>query len=148
MLVRFGRRTSGPAGTAPPRAKLVGPLVRKTPHSSKNRSHLNPIVRMPIFSIGSRDSGAAVPHKHRTVHFQKASYPIGAGSYMALIKLFPVKMVLGAQVPCKKHRLFLCCACTLRPSYLLACRVPLRQGLNWLGLWHGKPLIVARTGVI
>lgn len=95
-------------------------LARETPHSSKNRSNLNPIVRMPIFSIGSRDSGAAVLHKYRTVHFQKNFYPIGAGSYMALIKLFSVKMVLGAQVPCKKHPLFLCCACTLQPSYLLS----------------------------
>ncbi len=103
---------------------------------------------MPIFSIGSRDSGAAVLHKHRTVHFQKNFYPIGAGSYMALIKLFSVKMVLGAQVPCKKHRLFLCYACTLRPSYLRACRVPLRQGLNRLGLRQGKLFIVARPGII
>jgi len=128
MLVRFGRRTSKPAGYRSPRAKLVGPPVRKTPHSSKNRSYLNPIVRMPIFLSAVGIAGLQSSIKHRSVHLQKTFYPFGAGSYMALIKLFSVKIVLGAQVPCKKHRLFLCYACTLRPSYLQACRIPLAKG--------------------
>ena len=122
-LVHFGRRASCLRGTASPRARWVRAVARKTTHSSNNSCNLNPIVRMPIFSIGSRDSGAAAHHWHRSLHFQKhpdlfykkellifwSAGAVQETSFIPLLHLYALAVVPPA------------------------CRVPLRQGLNRLG---------------
>ena len=122
-LVRFGRRTSCLQGTASPRARWVRAVAWKTPHSSSDSCNLNPIVRMPIFSIGSRDSGAAARHWHRSLHFQKHPDLF----YKKELLIFWSAMVVQATSFVPLLRLY---ALAVVPP---ACRVPLRQGLDGLG---------------
>ena len=93
---------------------------------------------MPIFSIGSRDSGAAVLHGHRSIHFQKHPDLF----YKKELLIFWSARAVQETLFVPLLRLY---ALAVVPP---ACRVPLRQGLDGLGRQHGKPLIVARTAVI